>query len=349
MPIHTTPNSISLEQFLRDFKKSPALTAPLTKIQFHLDVPDSSISPQTLADIACGLQEIIDTIFEETLPQGVKGEVLLTVPKEGCFEADYVIYGVATCLAVQIANKAVPAALDAFCKEMLGYSITEIATIMSKSTAQKLKHEFLIYFIVTSISLYLNRRAKSSLPHLNKYPKEKIKLQKGKNKTYKTLHDNPAINSISYDGHQYIPRNSFNEYINTSIEDFVDITHLSLREGLIEVVSPVSFTEKTQRGWAGNFFPKPNKKELLYFSINDDNFKKYAATNKLKPAVEDVMKVQMLHLPSEKIKYQVLRVIEFNNVKISHPLTKEEMLNLNLSCSVRKTTSQPNLLDFCED
>lgn len=324
----------SLKCLLNDLESHPEHFQPIDSISFHLKVPENKISAKTLADIESGLQSLADTLFKEFLPDRERPVILLGVPREGCFEAAFYFAGtVAICVAAKVANGVIFPFVDGFCKDMLGRSLSEFAQITGQACSKSLKNHLLVDYISTALSLYLDRCVRESATILAGFDRERVKLQKGKNKTFRAIEEDSDVSGVSFDGVDYIKRSDFSKYIDESVEDQDNSNEVEFKEGTIQVTSPVSMQGKTNRGWAGIFYEKSRYRGsfLVVFSVQDGNFKRYVNNNKIKPAVDDVMKVQMLKVPHEKIKWHVLRVTEFKGKRVSPPLSKDELTGLNVT------------------
>ncbi len=325
MSIDDLPQNWSLESFLYELQNGHEHACPSSSIQFHFNVPNNCISAQTLANVASGLQEVADIIFRDSLANGERIEILLGVPKEGSYEADFLITGVEL-----IIGGVVPCFLNAFCKDMLGKSLFELTEIAARGVSQGCKKFLMLSYVSTAISVYLSKRVDGAEEIFSSFPIEKRGLQNGKNTTYRSVQCDETVKSFSLDGQITIERDSFNQYIDSSIDDNETSNEIEFREGTIQVVSPVSLKGKTNRGWSGNFFEKRRRSVPIIFSMLDSNFKEYTIFNKIKTAVDDVMKVQMIKLPLEKIKWNVLKVLEFEGQRVSEPLSPEELAEFNV-------------------
>jgi hypothetical protein len=236
-------------------------------------------------------------------------------------------------LLYKIAGGFIPPFVDGFCKDMLGRSLSELVQFSGQACSKGLKNNLLVDYISTALSAYLDRRVRESSTILAEYDREKVKLQKGKNKTFRAIEEDLDVRGVSFDGVDYIERLDFSQYIDESVDNQGDSDEIEFKEGIILVTSPVSMKGKTNRGWVGHFYEKGKhgRSSLIVFSVQDSDFKKYVSDNKIKPAVDDVMKVQMLKKTQEKIKWHVLRVIEFEGKPVSPPLRKDDLANLNIT------------------
>ncbi|QJB55156.1 hypothetical protein [Pseudodesulfovibrio sp. zrk46] len=320
--------------------------SPSDTISFHFDVPNKMISANTLAGIAKGLEQITDTVFEETLEGAKKTEVYLCIPREGCFEAIFqVVVPVITGAFVSIASKSF---INTFLKDMIGKDLSELSEFSATKLSDSLKENLLINYACTAISEYLDRpyselQCRNNEDYLNK----RLVVLKAKNLIYEHMEEDNRIKAVSYKGDDYIDREDFSKYIAPLPDNDDELCEHSFYHGKIKIISPVSLKEKSRRGWTCFFLSDLQNKTERTFEIDDDRFRNYAITQDIKLAADDIAEVQMIKDNELTPQWRVLRVLKFDGESISPPLTNEELSKLSIKTFFTKKQQQANLLDNC--
>ena len=297
-------------------------------IEFHFDVPNKMISARTLACIAEGLEDVTNSLFEGNLAKGEQAEVYLCVPKDGCFEAIFKI--VAPFVAGAFVSVAGPSLINSFFKGTIGMDLDEIISSTTEKLTDSLRQNLIIDSTCVAIGAFLSKKNKEDLETLHSdFPKELSRLQRGKNKIYNAMATDERVLAVSYTGDNYIKRSEFSAFIDENLEDD-ELCEQAFYHGRIKIISPVSLKEKSRRGWTCHFLAQKNDRIERTFEIDDDNFRSKAIQRDIKLAADDIAEVQMVKDGTQKPNWRVLRVLKFDGVTISEPLTKEELEQLSI-------------------
>ncbi|GEM_PF-1431459 len=341
-----SPNK-SLEAILSKLRDNPLEAYLQDHIELHFDVPNNMISARTLSEVANGIQDISDVVFDGLLPEGNRAEVYLRPPKDGCFEANFVIIAGAICST--IVGIGAPSFLNSFCKELVGRDIAELFSILGQQTAKGVKTVTHTHCLSTLISLYLDQKApKEPLSSDIEYKRQRRRLQNGKNKIFKAIEEDETISRISLDGNRIIDRSTFPEYIYDSQNEEDIEVETGFYQGEIKVISPVSIKLTSRRGWTGYLLGDKKTHAERTFEIDDQKFRQHAIVNNLKPAVDDLIEVQMIKDDSEQPQWRVKRVLKFKGVTISPPLTEAELAKLSVKPIIEKVQREGDLLSFLD-
>lgn len=150
-------------------------------------------------------------------------------------------------------------------------------------------------------------------------PKECINQ---KNKIYEQFQKDACIDSFRLGDFPPIPRQNFHEYINVVPDDLAEY----LGETNITVSSP---DWKGKRSWRGKI--EILDESLSSFSFDKDLTGKFWEKIKLDSLLlhtTDVMRVQLIRRPSNKVKYQAIRVLSYNGEGIDQALSDREIHGL---------------------
>jgi hypothetical protein len=163
------------------------------------------------------------------------------------------------------------------------------------------------------INEFITKEAKE-IP--NEFPKECIKQ---KNKIYEQFQKDDCIDAFHLGGFPSIPRCDFHLYI----KPLPDEENIYLGETNITVSSP---DWKGKRSWRGKIeiIDEPQSS----FSFDKDLTGKFWEKIKLDSLLlhtTDVMRVQLIKRPSSKVKYQVIRVLNYNGEDVDQALSNVEI------------------------
>jgi hypothetical protein len=166
---------------------------------------------------------------------------------------------------------------------------------------------------LSKINEFITEEA-SKIP--NEFPKECIKQ---KNKIYEQFQKDDCIDAFHLGGFHSIPRSNFHLYI----KPLPDEENIYLGETNITVSSP---DWKGKRSWRGKIeiIDEPQSS----FSFDKDLTGKFWEKIKLDSLLlhtTDVMRVQLIRKPSNKVKYQVIRVLSYNGENVDQPLSNSEI------------------------
>ncbi|WP_147820175.1 hypothetical protein [Salidesulfovibrio onnuriiensis] len=337
----------SLEAILSKLRDNPLEARPQEHLEIHFDVPNNMISAKTLSEVANGIQDISDVIFDGVLPEGGRAEIYLCPPKDGCFEADFVVVAAVTFATFR--GIAAPTFINSICKELIGRDIAELFDFLGQQTGIGMKEIPAINYISTLISLYLDQKApKIPLSPNVEHKRQRRRLQKGKNRIFIAIEEDETIAKISLDGNRIIDRPTFPEYIyDHSDEDEIE-AEVGFYQGEIKVISPVSIKVTSRRGWTGHLLGDKKNHAERTFEIDDQKFRQYAIVNNLKPAVDDLIEVQMIKDDSAQPQWRVKRVLKFKGITISPPLSGTELAKLSVKPLFEKVETQGNFLSVLD-
>lgn len=150
----------------------------------------------------------------------------------------------------------------------------------------------------------------------DEFPKECINQ---KNKIFDQFQKDVCIDSFRLGDLPPIPRQNFHEYINFIPDDLAEY----VGETDITVSSP---DWKGKRSWRGKI--EIIDEQQSSFSFDKDltgKFWEKIKLNSLPLHTTDVMRVQLIKLPSSKVKYQVIRVLTYNGENIDQPISDHEI------------------------
>jgi hypothetical protein len=148
------------------------------------------------------------------------------------------------------------------------------------------------------------------------FPKECIGQ---KNKIYEQLQKDSCVDSFRLGDLPPIPRQNFHEYINLIPDDLAEY----LGETDITVSSP---DWKGRRSWRGKI--EIIDEQQSSFSFDKDLTGKFWEKIKLDSLplhTTDVMRVQLIKIPSGKVKFQVIRVLTYNGENIDQAISDHEI------------------------
>ena len=167
--------------------------------------------------------------------------------------------------------------------------------------------------IIEAVNNFITTKA-TDIPQ--DFPKECVNQ---KNKIFEQLQKDRCVDSFRLGDLPAIPRGNFHEYINLVPDDLAEY----LGETDITVSSP---DWKGRRAWRGKIGIIDERQSS--FSFDKDLTGKFWEKIKLDSLplhTTDVMRVQLIKLPSSRIKYQVIRVLIYNNENIDQPISDPEI------------------------
>lgn len=167
--------------------------------------------------------------------------------------------------------------------------------------------------IVRFVNEFITSKA-ADIPE--EFPRECIKQ---KNKIYVQFQKDECIDSFSLNDFPLIPRKDFHLYIKNVSDD----ESIYLGETDITVHSP---DWKGKRSWRGKIQILNDTESA--FSFDKDLTGKFWEKIKLDSLplhTTDIMRVQLINRPSNKVKFLVIRVLSYNGQEIDAPLIAEEI------------------------
>jgi hypothetical protein len=172
-------------------------------------------------------------------------------------------------------------------------------------------------YVIERINEFITEQAKD-VP--NELPKECLKQ---KNKIFQQFQKDSCIDTFHLGNFSPIPRASFHLYI----KELPDDEYMYLGETNITVHSP---DWKGKRSWTG-------KIEIIEdttasaFDFDKDltgKFWEKVRLDTLPLHTTDVMRVQLIKRPTNRVKYLVIRVVSYNNEQIDSPISEEDIRKL---------------------
>jgi hypothetical protein len=157
-----------------------------------------------------------------------------------------------------------------------------------------------------------------------------------KNKIYTQFIKDKCINSFDLDKYPSIPRNNFQLYI----KELPDKDCIYLGKTDIVVSSP---DWKGNRSWCGNIeILEDTKSSSFNFDKNlTGKFWEKVTLDVLSlHTTTDTMSVQLVEKPMAKVKYQVIRVLSYNDTKIDDELSDSDIEKIALLDSNKKTAQK---------
>lgn len=165
--------------------------------------------------------------------------------------------------------------------------------------------------IVQIINDFITREAKD-IPE--NCPKEFIQQ---KNKIYQQFQKDDCIDSFRLGESEAIPKLNFPLYI----QQVEDEEWIYLGETSITVSSP---DWKGKRSWRGNVEILEDKENSFDFDKDlTGKFWEKVRLDSLPLHTTDVMRVQLVRRPTNKVKYLAIRVLSYNGEEIDAPLSEE--------------------------
>lgn len=167
--------------------------------------------------------------------------------------------------------------------------------------------------MVKIVNEFITKKA-ANIPE--EFPKECIKQ---KNKIYQQFQRDVCIDSFRLGDTPPIPSGNFNLYIKEIEEDEA----LYLGETEITVHSP---DWKGKRSWRGRIKILGDMESAFTFDKElTGTFWEKAKLDRLPLHTTDIMRVQLIKRPSNKVKYSVIRVLSYNGEKIDEPISDEDI------------------------
>lgn len=232
------------------------------------------------------------------------------------------IYGIS--LDIQIG---VPEEGGWFAKFFLGVSfiggLSPFVPLLTGETSDELAkkgHQF----IVQKINEFIIEKA-SNLPE--DFPKECIKQ---KNNMYEQFQKDTCVDTFHLADFPPIPRSDFYLYIKDVQED----EYVYLGEAEIRVHSP---DWSGRRSWNGKIDIIAESTSSFAFDKDlTGKFWEMVKLDSLPLHTKDVMKVQLVKRPTEKVKYLVIRVLSYNEQEVDDQLNEEEIHKITTLVRVQR-------------
>lgn len=189
-------------------------------------------------------------------------------------------------------------------------------------------------YLIHEINKFITKEAKD-IPE--EFPRE---CTKQKNKIYHQFQKDDCIDTFRLGDATSIPRNNFHLYIKEVPAEEL----LYLGETSITVHSP---DWKGKRSWRGKIeIVEDNENAFDFDKDLTGKFWEKVKLDALPLHTTDVMRVQIVKRPTNKVKYLVIRVLSYNNVEIDAPLESPELSRFTISSGfVANLSIQRGLFD----
>lgn len=238
---------------------------------------------------------------------GVSADIKIEVPEEGGWKATLLII-----VSLVGANP--------FIALLTGNTADEWA---------KIGHEEL----VKKINEFITTEAKD-LP--DDIPRECIK---NKNRIYRQFQSDECIDSFRMGDFPPIPKNTFHLYI----KEPPDEEQIYLGDTDITVSSP---DWKGKRSWRGNIEIVEDKESAFAFDKDlTGKFWEKVKLDALPLHTTDVMRVQLVQRPTNRVKYLVIRVLSYNEQIIDSPI-EDDAIRRAYGVAVSPAIEAPTQLDL---
>ncbi len=184
-------------------------------------------------------------------------------------------------------------------------------------------------YIIQEINKFITQKAavKAEL-----YPRECIKQ---KNKIYQQFQHDKCIDSFRLNKYPPIPRNDFHLYISELPDEELQY----LGETDITVHSP---DWKGKRSWRGKIgIIEDNESAFDFDKDTTGKFWEKVKLDTLPLHTTDVMRVQLLKRPTNKVRYLVIRVLSYNSESIDSPISVKDIHKFSNSSFQTGTINPP--------
>jgi hypothetical protein len=241
---------------------------------------------------------------------GLTAEIQIGVPEEGGWRAKFIILGAISFIG-----------------------INPISILLTGKTSEEWAQEGRA-FIVQQINTFITTEVSNIT---NEIPRECIKQ---KNKIYQQFQKDNCIDTFHLGDFPPIPRNNFQLYIKEIDDEEVEY----LGETDITVHSP---DWKGRRSWRGKIEVIEDKESAFDFDKDlTGKFWERVKLDTLPLHTTDVMRVQLLRRPSNKVKYLILRVLSYNSEKIDSPVSEADINKMSIVDAKANKSKQADQLEL---
>jgi hypothetical protein len=319
-------------------------------IPLHFNVIEHSLPLEEFIIAAKSTEAIIEDFNNQFFAGKLTYQIIVLPPAAGTFK-ERLGLKVTTAAAIFILGGVTPEFASGVVKGITGKSVGELGEIVGGSIVETVKdgHELWQSSLVT---IFLAEAVKGFFQLEEKdlkkcgVTKEKfMKAYEGRNDFYEACYRNQEIKSVGFDETDNFPirRTDFARFIVKLPEKDEDDDDLDWKVEItyIKVTSP-NWERGDNRLWKAKY----NKDNEALFTIEDDAFWKFVDAEKLSVKVKDSIKVQWAYVveAGRRRKFKVLRVLEYNGIAISKPLSDEE-LDTVLQRHSKVTKRQADLFD----
>lgn len=319
-------------------------------IPIHFKVLEHSLPLREFITAAQSTETIIEDFNEQFFGGKLVYEIIVLPPAPGTFK-ERLGLKVTQAGVMFLLGAATPEFASGVVKELTGKSFFELGQ-SSVQTIQELPQILEEVWDESLVAVFLAEATKGffqkDISDLEQCGLEKAKFRnayKGRNDFYEMCYRNPEITGIGFDETENFPiqRNDFPRFIVDIPEEKpeeeddnweVEITH-------IRVTSP-NWERGDNRTWKARY----GEGKEVYFVIEDDNFWGLVDAERLTLKGKDSIKVQWAYVKEgeRRKKVKVLKVLEYNGLELSKPLSDEELSELLYSFSMHKN-EQPDLFE----
>ncbi|MGO2354792.1 MAG: hypothetical protein ACTH58_08660 [Marinomonas foliarum] len=189
-------------------------------------------------------------------------------------------------------------------------------------------------FIIQKVNEFVTTEA-AELP--DELPRDCIK---SKNKIYRQFQNDKCIDSFRMGSFPPIPKNNFYLYI----KKLPDEEHIYLGETDITVSSP---DWKGKRSWRGKIEIVEDTESAFAFDKDlTGKFWEKVKIDALPLHTKDVMRVQLVKRPTNKVKYLVIRVLSYNDEVIDLPIEDDSIRRIYGIAASLPATEEPTQLSL---
>lgn len=214
--------------------------------------------------------------------------------------------------------------------------LSPFVVLLTGETADDLAKKGHVY-VVQKINEFITEQSKNVS---DEFPKECIKQ---KNKIYEQFQKDNCVDTFHLDNFPPIPRSEFYLYIKKLNED----EHVYLGEANITVHSP---DWKGTRSWKGKIDIVDEYASSFAFDKDlTGKFWEMVKLDALHLHTTDVMKVQLVKRPTNKVKYLVIRVLSYNEQEVDEAINDDDISKFAVFERTQKGVgNKPTQGDFFE-
>lgn len=332
---------------MQDIKKGQLLP-------IHFDLPRHVIPLQTFIETAENAGRIAEVINQELFGGSFTLEVVIVPPEEGSFLSQLGI--VVTTVSIFVVGAIVSGPLGDFGSGIFEEIVSKDASDVGKELAQGVRAAFedlasptedkevkcVAASVVTVAAVkWILQEDNEELEALPVAQVLRDALV-AKRRFYEACEDVPDLKAIGFSRQPTFPikRSDFQRI--SQIPESADDDEWRVVIENITGTSPNWNRKDTARNWKG----ADQDGHARFFVIRDERFWEMVFRGDLNPRIADSMRVQWAYKqgPKRRKNHVVLRVLEFNGVKVSNEMTDRELRPFLDSCR-RVQNDEPSLFD----
>lgn len=323
-------------------------------LPIHFDLPRHVIPLQTFIETAENAGRIAEVINHELFGGSFTLEVVIVPPEEGSFLSKLGI--VATAVSIFVAGAIVSGPLGDFGSGIFEEIVSKDASDVGKELVQSVRSAFeeltsssedrqakcVAASVVTVAAVkWILQEDNEELEALPVAPALKDAFA-AKRRFYDACREVPDLKAIGFSRHPTFPikRRDFQRI--SQIPDGTDDDDWRVAIENVTGTSPNWNRKDTARNWKG----ADQDGHARFFVIRDDRFWEMVFRGDLNPRIADSMRVQWAYKqgPKRRKNHIVLRVLEFNGVKVSNEMTDWELRPF-LDSFQRVRNDEPSFFD----